>query len=99
MRDRSFFDPGFSHTRNTTEAASRQSRSKALFDIVARSYGRGLCDREYDGKLMTDLVELPMTRDEADEFRRLMSNASRESRAIARTSPRDCSASNGGSNA
>ena len=34
MSDRSFFDPGFSHTRNTTEAASRQSRSKALFEDI-----------------------------------------------------------------
>ena len=51
------------------------SPSKALFDIVARSYGRGLCDREHDGTLMTDLIELPMTRDEADEFRRLLSNS------------------------
>ena len=35
MSDRSFFDPGFSHTRNTTKAASRQSCSKALLDFRA----------------------------------------------------------------
>ena len=68
-RDQRIFNKGYE-----AGAAFRQSRSKALLDIVERSYRRGMTEGVVNGEHMTDLIELPMTRSEAGRFREILSN-------------------------